>query len=110
MGEKSKTDIRGAGLGCLCWVVTIGVIIAIEAYDESVGGIGLGLGAVLLVTFQPVGLVSFFGGRGGIVPVFEYSLNAARIVSRGWWLRSRMVRKTDISTDWVKAPRSLWLQ
>ncbi len=63
-----------------------------------------------MVTFQPFGWVSFFGGRGGIVPVFEYSLNAARIVSRGWWLRSRKVRKTDISTDWVRAPRSLWLQ
>jgi len=52
----------------------------------------------------------FFCGRGGIVPVFEYSLNAARSVSRGWWWRSLKVRKTDISTDWVRAPRSLWLQ
>ena len=62
------------------------------------------------VTVQLAGWFWFFGGRGGMFPVFEYSLNAARSVSRGWWLRSLKVRKTDISTDWVRAPRSLWLQ
>lgn len=64
----------------------------------------------MTVTVQSVGWFWFFVGRGGMFPVFEYSLNAARSVSRGWWLRSLKVRKTDISTDWVRAPRSLWLQ
>ena len=111
-GLPMAVTIVGSLHGFLFVCLVAMFLLAVRRVPISVGLALSGIVAAVFpfVTIQPVGWVSFFGGRGEIVPVFEYSLRAARIVSRGWWLRSLKVRKTDISTDWVKAPRSLWLQ